>query len=176
MSWHNPERSSEPQAETALREELRGLLGMPARPSNYFETEATPQLIALADKLRQEARRRHYTARKRNSWMLLAAAVPFALALGGVGAWGIGEKRKIDQLSATMADQRAEIQRLATALQPASVVPADHAPTPKQPAAVNSAPLLVGGTPRGGKPRELVIPVERPVEAGPGATQRVKNR
>ena len=153
MSWHDPDRSGEPEDETALRSELRGLLGLPARDarSNYFETEPTPELIRLADDLRREARRRTHTARRRSSWLLAAAALPFAVSLAGVGAWGLAQKHKADQLHARVAEQETQVQRLAAALQamPAATsapLPAAAPATPARPPQV----LLMGrGGPKG---------------------------
>ena len=174
MSWHDPDRSQEPAADTALRAELRALLGMPIPAATYFETEPTAELIALADDLRREARRRNRTARKKTSWMLLAAALPFALALGGVGAWGIGQKHQVDQLAAAVAHQEAEIQRLAAAARQAQ-----PAPAPVQVQTGKGRPpqtLLMGQAPSRTKARELVIPVERSAEPVVNDTQRVKVR
>ena len=177
MSWHDPDRSGEPEDETALRSELRGLLGLPARDarSNYFETEPTPELIRLADDLRREARRRTHTARKHSSWLLAAAALPFAVTLAGVGAWGLAQKHKADHLNARVAEQETQVQRLATALQAAPA--AAPAPLPAAAPATRARPpqvLLVGkGAPKG-KPKELVIPVERTAEPNLNDTQRVK--
>lgn len=180
MSWHDPDRSGEPEDETALRNELRGLLGLPARDArtNYFETEPTPELVRLADSLRQEARRRTRTARRRSSWMLAAAALPFAVTLGGIGAWGLAQKHKVDQLSARVAEQESQVQRLASALQavPAAqpaAVPAQAAPAPAGKVRPPQVLLLGKGSPKG-KPKELVIPVERTAEPDLNDTQRVK--
>jgi len=174
MSWHDPARSLEPQDETDLRNELRGLLGMRAPETSYFEAEATPELVQLADDLRREARRRNHTARRKTSWMLLAAALPFALALGGVGAWGLGQKHKADQLAANVAHQEAELQRLAAAARQA---PPAQVPVPAQ--AGRSQPpqvLLLGQAPVKSKARELVIPVERSTDPNPHDAQSVKAR
>jgi outer membrane murein-binding lipoprotein Lpp len=176
MSWHDPDRSGEPAEESALREELRGLLGVPARDArnNYFETEPSPELIMLADDLRREALRRNRTARKRNSWMLAAAALPFAVALGGVGAWGVAQKHKADQLAANVAEAQTRIQRLATALQAQPAA----APQPAAPApAARIRPpqvMLVGKTTPKARPKELIIPVERNADTSVNDTQRVK--
>jgi len=182
MSWHDPARSLEPEAETALRDELRGLLGMPGGATSYFETEATPELIALADDLRREAVRRNRTARKQHSWMLLAAALPFALALGAVTTWGVGQKRKADNLAAAVTTQQAEIQRMAAAQRMAPPAPstpqlARTAPPaqPTQPSQSHPAPaLLAGQSTPGIRPKELVIPVQRSAEPTVNNTQRVK--
>ncbi len=173
MSWHDPARSREPEGDTALRNELRGLLGLPARAANYFETEPSPDLIRLADDLRREAQRRNRTARQRNSWRLLAAAVPFTLALGGLGAWGLAEKHQLDQLSAKVAQEEAELQQLAAARQAQPPAPAG---TQAGPAAKGHSPQdlqMARATPRH-RPKELVEPVERPAELNPTDTQRVK--
>jgi outer membrane murein-binding lipoprotein Lpp len=174
MSWHDPARSLEPASETTLRNELRGLLGMPAPATSYFETEPTPELILLADDLKREAQRRNRTFRKKNSWMLMAAALPFALALGGVGVWGVGQKRKVDQLAAAVAQQQAQIQRLAATQQQAqpAVAPPVAAPT----ARILPPRVLVGQTAPRNKPKELVIPVQRSAEPNTNDTQRVKVR
>ena len=178
MSWHDPARTGESQADTALRNELRGLLGIPARPANYFETEVTPELTRLADDLRREARRRTHTARRQHSWMMLAAALPLTVLLGAVGAWGTAQKHKAEVLAAAVTRQDAEIQRLAVA--------ASHqAPAPAQPAlAQAAAPAslakgrpapLVAGTSRESKPVQLVIPVDRATDPSQsGAPQQVK--
>jgi outer membrane murein-binding lipoprotein Lpp len=172
MSWHDPDRVSESQADTALRNELRNLLGIPAGPANYFETEVTPELALLADDLRREARRRNHTARRKSSWMLLAAALPFVLALGGVATWGVAQKHKADNLSAAVVRQEAEIQRLAVAVQQA---PAIAQPQARAPLAKTQPAPLVAGNPSRPKPKELVIPVERSTEINPsGDAQRVK--
>jgi hypothetical protein len=179
MSWHDPARL-ETEADSALRNELRGLLGMTAAPANYFESEPSPELVRLADALKCEAQRRNHLARKRSSWMLMAAALPFALAMGGMGVWGLSQKHKADHLAAAVAHQEAEIQQLAAAQQhPAPQSPGAeaqqlrvHAPAPKgQPSQV----LLLGeATPRT-KPKELVEPVERTPQTTITDTQRVKS-
>ena len=48
MSWHDPARSLESEADSALRNELRGLLGIAAPPSSYFEAEPTPVLLLFS--------------------------------------------------------------------------------------------------------------------------------
>jgi hypothetical protein len=175
MSWHDPARSLEPESETALRNELRGLLGMPAPATSYFETEPTPELILLANDLKREARRRNRTFRKKNSWMLMAAALPFALALGGVGVWGVNQKHKADLLAAAVAQQQAQIQRLAATQQQPQPAPAPAAPV-AAPATRQPQVLLMGQTAPRHKPRELVIPVQRSAEPNANDTQRVKVR
>jgi hypothetical protein len=174
MSWHDPARTLEPEADTALRNELRELLGFPEPEALRFEAEPTPELILLADDLRREATRRNHTARKQRSWMLVAAALPFALALGGVGVWGVGQKHKADHLAAAVAHQEAEIQQLAAAVhqpQPAQAIPA------QVPAAKGQRPaqvLLLGQASPRNKPKELVIPVQRSAEPAATDTERVK--
>jgi len=176
MSWHDTARTGESQADTALRNELRSLLGVPARPANYFETELTPELASLADDLRREAQRRNHTAREKNSWLLLAAALPFTLILGLVGTWGVAQKRQVEALSAAVTRQNAEIQTLAAAARQAQ--PQPQAPVPAAVAVPlakgQPAPLLAGTAPGKLKPKELVIPVERATEVNPADTQRVK--
>ena len=184
MSWHDPARSLESEADSALRNELRGLLGIAAPPSSYFEAEPTPELILLADDLRREAQRRNRTARKRSSWMLLAAAAPFALAMGGMGVWGVSQMHKADRLAATVAHEETELHRLALAMaeqsRPQPQVPGAQLPVqgPGGPAAKSQPAqvLLLGeAAPRKARPKELVIPVERSPEPSPSDTQRVKS-
>ncbi|HLO65844.1 MAG TPA: hypothetical protein VK188_02420, partial [Holophaga sp.] len=116
MSWLDPQRSQEPAEDTLLREELRALLGV-RQPRNYFESEPTPELVALAEELRKEARRRNRTARKQTHWMLLAAALPLAIAFGGVSLWGIAQKHKAEDLAQAVAAREAEVARMAATLQ-----------------------------------------------------------
>jgi outer membrane murein-binding lipoprotein Lpp len=173
MSWHDPARTLEPEVDSALRNELRGLLGLPEPETSYFETEPSPELVRLAEDLKREALRRNRTARRRNSWMLLAAALPFALALGGMGVWGVGQKHKADQLAATVAREEAQIQQLAAAQQPRPQAPPAQAGAPasrSRPAQV----MLVGQRSPRLKPKELVIPVQRSAEPSVNDTERVK--
>jgi cell division protein FtsB len=106
MSWLDPARLTESAEDRALREELRDLLGTPA--SNFFQAEVTPEIIALAEDLRREAERRRHTSRQRPSWILLAAALPFALVLTGLGAWGFQQKQRADVLAQDLAHQDRE--------------------------------------------------------------------
>ncbi len=105
--------------------------------------------------------------------MLLAAALPFALALGGVGAWGIGQKHKAEQLAAAVAREEAEIQRLAAAA-PAGPAPAARRLRPRAARSRPAQTLLVGQASPRNKPKELVIPVERSAEPTVNDTQSVK--
>lgn len=177
MSWHDPDRTCESQADTALRNELRSLLGMPAGPANYFETEVTPELAQLADELRREAQRRNHTVRRKNSWMLLAAALPFALTLGALGTWGIAQKQKADGLAAAVARQETQIQQLAATIRTTQPAPQAQPLQVQAPAAraqpAPSAQMLAGQR-KPAKPKELVIPVERSTEINPSASQSVK--
>ena len=171
MSWHDTARTLEPDADAALREELRGMMGF--RPRSDFELEPTADLILLADDLRREAKRRNRTARKQHSWMLLAAAVPFALVLGGVSSWGLAQKHKAESFAAAAVQKDAELQRLALAIK-AQAVPA---PPSAAPAAAPGMLQLASHHPAA-KPRprgmELVIPVERTPQPMLNDTQQVK--
>ena len=166
MSWLDPQRSQEPASESALREELRSLMGMKAR--NYFEAELTPELITLADDLRREAKRRNHTARKRSHWMLMAAVVPLALAFGGVSFWGVAQKHKAEDLAAAVHRQESELQRMSEAVRHQDehlAVLAAH------------APATAGTTPKAPHPlkgKELVEPVEHPAGQLLQNTQQVK--
>ena len=168
MSWHDPARTLEPDADAALRDELRALLGV--RPRNEFELEPTPELVLLADDLRREAKRRNHTARKQHSWMLLAAALPFALVLGGVGTWGLAQKHKAESYAAAIQAKDAELQRLAAA---SRVQAAPSAPS-TAPAPAPAVVQMASHAPRKRKGMELVIPVERSPQPLLNDTQQVK--
>jgi hypothetical protein len=89
--------------------------------------------------------------------------------------WGVGQKHKVDQLAAAVAQQQTQIQRLAATqqqAQPAAVPAPVAAPTTRTPPQV----LLVGQTSPRKKPKELVIPVQRSAEPNANDTQRVKVR
>ncbi|NTV76108.1 MAG: hypothetical protein HGA66_18120 [Holophaga sp.] len=166
MSWLDSQRSQEPSGDTALRAELRALLGM--KPRNYFEFEPTPELIALADELRKEARRRNHTARRRSHWMLLAAALPLALAFGGVSLWGIAQKHKAEDLASAMVQKEAELNRMAASIKR---VPAPgKAVQAQQPLLASERKQVRPAT----KGKELVIPIEQPAGVIPQDTQQVK--
>jgi len=167
MSWHDPARTLEPKEDAALRQELCALLGV--APRNIFETEATPELNRLADDLRREAKRRIHTTRQKSSWMLMAAALPFALALAGLGTWGVQQKHKADGLAATLVQQQTELQRMAATLKAT-------APVAQESRTVTVGdPKVAGRRPASRqKAKELVIPVERSAEPVAADTQRVK--
>jgi len=166
MSWLDPARINEAAEDRELREELRGLLGGPA--PNFFQTEATPELVALAEDLRREAERRRHTARQRPSWMLLAAALPLALALTGLGAWGFHQKQRADVLAQDLAqkvsDHRQELIAVSNQLKTErdareEIVRAIQKEGPK-------AQRRFG--------KELVIPVDRNPIPAAANTQQVK--
>jgi hypothetical protein len=166
MSWLDPQRSQEPSNETALREELRVLLGM--KPRSFFEAEPTAELNALADDLRREAKRRNHTARKRSHWMLMAAALPLALAFGGVSLWGIAQKHKAEDMAVEMAKKDGELTRMANSLKRQDEHVPGGVPGPQ--------PLLTAGRKpsRPVKGKELVIPIEHPAGQLPSDTTQVK--
>jgi hypothetical protein len=139
-------------------------------PRNYFESEPTPELVALADDLRREARRRTHTARTRSHWMLLAAALPLALAFGGVSTWGIHQKHKAEDLAAAVVQKDGEIARMAAAAkQLGEPIPGQQPTQPQQ------ALLASHHKPsRQLKGKELVIPVVKPEGQIPQDTQQVK--
>jgi hypothetical protein len=167
MSWLDPQRSQEATSDTALREELRALLGM--EPRNYFESEPTPELMVLADDLRREARRRNHTARTRSHWMLMAAALPLALAFGGVSFWGISQKHKAEDLASKVAQRETEIAHLSATVKHLGEPGASQ--QPEQPQALLASHHKPSRAPRG---KELVIPVVKPEGQIPQDTQQVK--
>jgi hypothetical protein len=107
--------------------------------------------------------------------MLMAASLPFALALVGVGAWGIGQKHKADHLAAAVAHEEAEIQRMAAQ----QARPAAEQPLPAHVPAAKGQPdqvLLMGQAAPRNKPKELVIPVQRSADPNENLAQSVKAR
>jgi hypothetical protein len=168
MSWHDSARTLESDTDSALREELRGLLGVRPR-TNYFEAEASPELILLADDLRREAKRRNHTARKQHSWMLLAAALPVALALGGISTWGMTQKHRADAYASAVQQKDTELQRLAATLKAQGVVAPSLALAPEN---LQLASHIAPKPKQRGK--ELIIPVERSAEPLTNDTQQVK--
>lgn len=166
MPWHDPARETESAEDRELRDELRQLLGAP-EPFR-LEAELTPSMVALAEELRKEALRRRRTIRSRPGWILLAAAVlPFAMVLVGVGAWGVQQKRRADQLAVAAQQREAELQRAAKATSEAAPKP-DHPLilASKEHSGRRAVPASRGG--------ELVIPAEKAAPAASLDTQRVK--
>lgn len=115
MPWLDPSRRFESAEDRELRDELRDLLGVAPEPANFFGVEPTPELVALADKLRSEAERRRRTDRTRPLWTLLAAALPIALVLGGLSVWGHQQERRANQLAAEIQRRERETQQGAAA-------------------------------------------------------------
>lgn len=169
MSWLEPARRDESAEDRALREELRGLLGAPT--PDFFEAEVTPEMVALAEELRREALRRRNTARRKPSWMLLAAAaLPFAFAVAGMGAWGFHQKQRADQLAQDMARQADSHQQQLVAV--SNQVKQEREAREELVRAIQKeGPQAVR---RYGK--ELVIPVDRNPIPGAAHTQVVKGR
>lgn len=168
MPWLDPTRLDEAAEDRALREELRGLLGGPA--PNFFQAEVTPELIALAEDLRREAQRRRHTARRKPAWMLMAAALPFALVLTGLGAWGIHQKQRADVLAQDLARQDSEHRQQLVAA-------SDQLKNERQ-AREQLIRVLQKEDPKGTRRlgKELVIPVDRNPFPAAANTQQVKGR
>ena len=97
----------------------------------------------------------------------MAAALPLALAFGGVSIWGIAQKHKAEDLAAAVVQREAEIQRLAGTLKQVD----ERAPVQ----ASNRLPAAAGShkriAPRG---KELVEVVDHPAGQIPQDTQPVK--
>lgn len=115
MPWLDPSRRFEPAEDRELRDELRDLLGVDPEPANFFGAEPTPELVALADKLRSEAERRRRTDRTRPLWTLLAAALPIALVLGGLSVWGHQQQQRANQLAAEVQRRERDTQQAVAA-------------------------------------------------------------
>ncbi|HNX30399.1 MAG TPA: hypothetical protein PKM35_02240 [Holophaga sp.] len=140
MSWHDPARVQESPEDRELREELSRLLGVPVR--GFFGVEPTPKMIALAEDLRREALRRRHTSRHRPAWMLLAAGLPLALAVGALGSWGFQHKQRADALAAAVTQKETELRQAKAAAEIQA-----SAPRIVEPAQVPvSAPVLARNT------------------------------
>lgn len=166
MSWHDPARIEESAEDRELREELRALLGMEPEPA---AVEPVPDLSGLADELQREAlRRRHAPLRSRKSaWpLLLAAGLPIALVLGSVGAWGVQQKRRADELAAAVQQKETEMQRQALV----------NAAALERERQSHEEALVRARQEKDPKARELVIPSQRQVQRSPFETQTVGHR
>lgn len=185
MSWSDPARRFEPAEDQALRVELAGLLGLPAAGTpaarNFFDAEPTPELIALAEKLRGEADRRRHTQRRRPSWMLAAAVLPFLLVLGGIGSWGASHKRRAEEAQARAAkaeeerNRAKESQRL-TLESTRAEIDRDREERKGFRTAQAAVPARSGRKLQRPAGAELVIPVEHPLRAPALDAQRVKDQ
>lgn len=156
MPWLDPARREESAEDRELREELRGLLGAPGEA--FLQAQPTEKMIALAEDLRREAERRKRTARRPGAWTLaLAAGLPIALVLGGLSLWGLQQKRRADELAASVQkkeyelvrQQEASKQELARERQNLQLAVAEGQAKP-------------GRTSRPRREGELVIPAEKP--------------
>ena len=168
MSWSDPARRFEPVEDVQLRAELRDLLGLgPVVASNAVAQNA--ELPALADDLRREAQRRSRTQRKRPTWGLLAAAaLPLLATLAGLGTWGFQQKQRADGLAVQAQRQEQELTQLAS-------THATEVARERQAKEEVQQQLQLASR-KGGRRTEpyLVIPVEKPLRAGGGDYQRVK--
>jgi len=166
MSSHDPVRIDESAEDRALREELSQLLGAPA--SNFFEAEPSPEMISLAEDLRREAARRRRTSRQRPSWMLLAAALPLALAFTGMATWGVQQKRRADAMAAVVVEKEQALQRAAVEVR-------EQRQALQLAVAVQEKGSEKGKPGTSPKPGELVIPVDS-VAPGQSDVRVVKDR
>jgi hypothetical protein len=174
MSWHDPARDHESEEDLDLRDELSQLLGIPT--GGFFgKVEPTPKMIALAEDLRREALRRRHTARQRPLWMLMAAALPLALAVGALGSWGYQHKQRADANAAALAQKEDELQKLAREAVQKQFASAQAAPVSvvaMQSTVAPTSPIRVAThKPR---PGELVIEVAPSASVLPPQTQTVK--
>lgn len=143
----------EPEEDRALRDELKGMLGVPE--NGFFEAKATPEMNALADRLRMEAARRRRQSHIRPTWMLLAAGLPIALVLAGVGSWGLAQKRRADALAATVEAKNVELQHANAETAKVRQTNLELASNLERQQPLKARPA----TATGARPLELVIPV-----------------
>lgn len=167
MPWRDPSRRFEPAEDQALRDELRDLLGM-APQGPLLEAEPTPELVALAEKLRAEAQRRRNTNRRPPFWTLVAAALPVALVLGGLSVWGHQQMRRAQQLAHEVERKEREAQQAAAAQ--AELVRARQELESK----TREAEALKVARATDGRRKGLVIPVDRAPKHPFQETQTVK--
>lgn len=178
MSWSDPARRFESAEDVELRSELRELLGLTeAAPAALHGAEAPldPEWVELAESLRKEAeRRRHATLlRPRSNWRLgVAAAVPILLGLGALGAWGAQQKHRADTLAFQVANQDAQIQRIASESESARLELAQERAA-KEDAQQKLVLVAQKLSPQDRQPY-LVIPAKKPVGAEVMDTLRVK--
>jgi hypothetical protein len=173
MPWLDPARIDEPAEDRVLRDELRSMLAIGEMP--VPNASPTPNSIALAEDLRREALRRKHTPERiqrfRPNWMLVAASLPLALAVLGVGAWGYQQKAKAESLAAAVAQQEAVIQRIERTHQEA--INRERA---RQNEALQ-AQVKRPSPKHGAGPKELVIPAEDRVKMiAPPDVQHVSDR
>ncbi len=152
MPWPEPVRRFESQEDRELRAELAELLGYSptaqARGGNFNYGEGSNYFGAKPTRL--EAQRRRNTTRRLPGWMLLAAASPIALALTGLGTWGVQQKRKAEAAAAAVRQMEervrhakeaseAEIQRGRSTLQQGGSLQLAAAPETGRPATAAEA-------------------------------------
>jgi len=169
MPWLDPARH-ESDEDQALRAELRGLLGLPEVP--LLAAEPTPELVALAESLRQEAsRRRRVVPLRRPSRLLLAAGLPFALAAVGLGAWGFTQKQRADTLARDLEAQRLNHEAQLVAVRQEISRAQEDARV--QPALQTAQKTTRPAEPKG---KELVIPADKAALPGLQGAVTVKDR
>ncbi len=168
MSWSDPDRRFEPAEDAALRSELRELLGL--APEAPAAMEPTPELRTLADDLRREAerRRRTYPFRRRPTWQLAAAVLPFVLGLGGAGAWGVAQKHRADELAKAVAQKDSDLQRASLEAAASQAELARERATREQ----VQQQLVLANSKLGQKPSYLVVPAPKPL--GPESTETLR--
>ncbi len=172
MSWLEPARSEETAEDRVLRDDLRQLLGGP-EPQKI--AAPTPETKALAEDLLREALRRRHTPnvvplKRKPTFALLAAALPLALLIGGLGIWGVQQKRKAESLAAAVAAKEAELAQRER-YHEETLRREREAAVPEK----GNPKATPAGTRQQRSPRELVVPAERPATVQPMDQQQVKN-
>jgi hypothetical protein len=114
--------------------------------------------------------------------MLIAAGLPIALALSGLGTWGVQQKRKADQAAAAMQELKVQQDRSREASEAEIQRSRERAGAPGLQLAANPKADPKAGTEKGtdkGRAKRLdpypVIPVDRGVAPGPAGTTQVKS-
>nr|WP_320133315.1 hypothetical protein [uncultured Holophaga sp.] len=176
MSWHDI-ACDENTEDRELRAELSGLLGLepgvPVRP----QAAVTADSSRMADELLREAQRRRRAVvplvRKRTWPIFLAAGLPFALALAGVGTWGVVQKHRADSLAAAIRLKDAQVEQMAKASAEAAAQAAMQLEAARavQPGVVR----VRDGAGSAARPQELILPLTRTPARAPLETQTVSN-
>jgi len=168
MSWHDTRNINESEEDRALRFELRDLLGLDPGAAEPPPAGDVADMASLAQALHREAIRRGRVgtaeaAKTRPFFMRpaltrLAAAAVLVAAVGSLGAWGIGQKRRADELAAKTIELEQRQNRMDKAKDAAMDADAGDPKLLQASDQATPEPDKQRNTPKG----ELVKPAEKP--------------